>query len=372
MCPAISNNQSKAAEIVKQAFSAKDTIKILPCEGEKLKKDVKVALFLSLQSDEQQIDEEDASTDVNFKLASKPYLEFYEGFLLAVDSLQRTGINIELLQYDVKLDSSKLLRQLNDSKLKDVDLIIGPFNNNLFELVADWAYNYNIPVINPIATSNKVLLTHSNVIHINTTLNTQIEQLASYVARFDTLNVVLIETNEKEAKQANQLFFNKYVDLFKKNYFNKNPLIKRLSYSEFSAIEKSLRSDNVNIVFIPSSSQVNVINMITKLNDLTRSYKIVLVYMPLWRKFEQNIDLEHLFNLNTLCFKPFNIDYDNPLIKNFIINYRYWYKIEPSKYSFLGYDVAMYFISLIRKYGTHFYSCINENQVNLLSNAILF
>ncbi len=98
-----------------------------------------MALFIPLLNDDALIDEEDASTDPNFKLSPKPFIEFYEGFLMAIDSIRRQGLSVELLQYEIKRDSSKIKQYLNDKNLQDADLIIGPFYDNIFDMVAAWA-----------------------------------------------------------------------------------------------------------------------------------------------------------------------------------------------------------------------------------------
>jgi hypothetical protein len=82
--------------------------------------------------------------------------------------------------------------------------------------------------------------------------------------------------------------------------------------------------------------------------------------MPTWKKFEQNIELEHLFNLHTHSFQPFYVDYSNPFVKNFVLAYRDLYKIEPTKFSFLGYDCSILLLSLLQKLWSKTFIIANE------------
>ncbi|MGQ9847631.1 MAG: LysM peptidoglycan-binding domain-containing protein, partial [Bacteroidales bacterium] len=332
-------------------------------------KKVKVALFIPLLNDEVLIDDEDATTDPNFKLSPKPFLEFYEGFLMAIDSVRRQGLSIELVQFEIKQDSGKIQQYLSDKNLQDADLIIGPFYDNIFNIVAAWANTKQIPVINPISSTCRSLYNYNNVILLNTTLNSQFSQVTKYLAAFDSLNIVIIRANSTDDMQI--------VNTYKKAYLQQHrgsSTVKEVNYSAngIDAVEKALDKDRVNVIIIASSSQTFVINLLTKLNDLTRQYKLLLSYMPTWKKIEQNFELEHLFNLHTHSFQPFFIDYSNVYVKNFVLSYRDLYKIEPSKFSFLGYDCGIYFLSILHKYGRNFYNCINEITVNQLGSCFYF
>lgn len=365
------NNDAIKIDSLLKDKEKKDPTKVFNCNvqiSSPLKK-VKVALFIPLLNDEVLIDDEEASTDPNFKLSPKPFLEFYEGFLMAIDSVRRQGLSIELVQFEVKQDSSKIKQYLNDNNLQDVNFIIGPFYDNIFNIVAAWAKLKQIPIINPISSTCRSLYNYNNVILLNTSLNSQLSQVTKYLGAFDSLNIVIVHANSSEDMQI--------MNTFKKTFLNQHhgsSTVKEVNYSAngINAVEKALDKDNINVIVITSSSQTFVINVLTKLNDLTRNYKLLLLYMPTWKKIEQNFELEHLFNLHTYAFQPFFIDYTNVYVKNFILSYRDLYKIEPSKFSFLGYDCGIYFMSLLQKYGQNFFNCINEVQVNQLASNFYF
>ncbi|MCX7862133.1 MAG: LysM peptidoglycan-binding domain-containing protein [Bacteroidales bacterium] len=359
---------------IKQNSTTIKAIEAIDCQKAIQTKTIKVAILLPLQNDFAILEEEESSTDPNIKLSPKSYLEFYEGFLLAIDSIRKSGTNIELWQYEIKRDSSKVIQLLNDKNLQNADLIIGPFHENIFEMVASWAESKQIPVINPVMPSNKALYNCSNVIQLNTTLNSQIEQFARYMASFDSLNMIIVHTNSNEDIQILTIYKKHYIESYTDNFKSKLPSLKEINYHQSGqeGLEKLLHRNKINIVFIPSQSQVFVINLMTKLNELTKSYRIILCYMPTWKKFENNIELEHLFNLNTHAFQPFYIDYNRPEVNNFVRFYRFYFKTDPSRLSFLGFDAGIYFLSMIKNYGKSFYSCINHCDAKTLSSNFYF
>lgn len=54
------------------------------------------------------------------------YTEYYQGFLMAVDSLKRQGASINVYAYDSEESESTVRRILSDPILKEMDLIIAP------------------------------------------------------------------------------------------------------------------------------------------------------------------------------------------------------------------------------------------------------
>lgn len=64
------------------------------------------------------------------KSESGRMVEYYEGFLLAVDSLKRTGVSIDLHTYNSGSDAASISTLLNREELKQMDIIFGPCTNN--------------------------------------------------------------------------------------------------------------------------------------------------------------------------------------------------------------------------------------------------
>ena len=58
----------------------------------------------------------------------KRMVEYYEGFLMAVDSLKRTGTSIDLYVYDCGKDVSTLNSILAKNEMKSMNVIFGPMH----------------------------------------------------------------------------------------------------------------------------------------------------------------------------------------------------------------------------------------------------
>lgn len=336
----------------------------------------KIALLLPIQSDALTIENEDeaSSSNSNFSPQPKPFLEYYEGFLLAIDSLKKSGLNIELKLIDIKKDSAKTIELINNGELQNSDLIVGPVYEQNFKLVADYASKKGINIIFPINSQNSEVFSNSRVFMINSSFTSQMNQATKYLASFKDINYIVINNG---TDLENEIITNYKTILYKEfsNNFNTNEVpYKEILYSNsgINGVESSLKKDIINVLIIPSGNQIFVINILTKLQSLTKKYKIILAGMPSWKKFDNNIEIEYLHNLNMLSFIPFNIDYSNVLVKNYIIDYRSYYKCEPTKFSFLGFDTGIYFLNALKNYGHDFQDCLPNLYLQLLESNFNF
>ena len=100
----------------------------------------------------EQVDDAFLETEVsNKQLLAKPfsYLHFYEGFMLAVDSMvSQYDMKLDLKVYDVDQDTNKVISAINDPWLSNADVIVGPFHVKAFEKVMAFAEENDILIVN--------------------------------------------------------------------------------------------------------------------------------------------------------------------------------------------------------------------------------
>src|SRR6185295_12251510 len=65
-------------------------------------------------------------SDFYFPEETRIAVEFYQGAMLAIDSLKKMGLKATILVYDVGNDSATITAVLARPQLRDADLIIGP------------------------------------------------------------------------------------------------------------------------------------------------------------------------------------------------------------------------------------------------------
>ena len=137
------------------------------------------------------------------------FLQFYYGSLIAVDSLKKQGLNIELHVYDVDDDMAKAMKVINMDEMRSMDLIIGPFFSRIFPLASNFARIFDIPIVNPLSKRSDIVQNNAQVYKFQPTDRFQIEDVKRLVSQeFKDSRIFLLD---KEQKNYNN-FFDQYAD----------------------------------------------------------------------------------------------------------------------------------------------------------------
>ena len=169
-----------------------DTVFVIP-EVAREQRHVKVALMLPLYVKENKLplSEEEIPVDTlgvnirneHWRLSSRtePFLQFYQGVLMAVDSLKRLGYTIDLYVYDTERDPNTVQRLVGELNLLSPDLIIGPVYANTYKAVAEQLGNRTIPMIFPLSSRGGDLVRFPNFVQLNTSTVSLVEEMADWI-----------------------------------------------------------------------------------------------------------------------------------------------------------------------------------------------
>lgn len=380
-----------------------------------------VPLFLEDMQDSVKVDQVKRGNAQGFQPFT--FINFVEGAQLAVDSLRKTGVNISLKVYDVDKSLTKTTKVLQNSELKDVDLIIGPFYNQSFHQVALFAGNFGIPIVNPLSYRSNILKEYKTSIKVKPSEKSQIPLLQEVVKQYHHNSKVffITQTSYRDADKALDIEnalkevinpsakINNY-DLF--NYstmvalrdeewlegdelpvYNMegkriDPLVMQENLDDSTYFDNSLIRINYlpqgiepfmnqasalreNIVVLYGRDKSFVMNIMNKLNEFRDSLNISLIGMPVWETFN-NVDLTQMDNLNTVVFKSSFIDFDSEKTQDFIYNFRQQYSTDPGEYGFTGYDIMWFFANAINYFGRDFSDCLPMFETTSLSGDMWF
>lgn len=326
-------------------------------ENIKLKDSYNIALFLPFHSEEAALMDVDkiVKGEEQIPAKTKVAIEFYEGVLMAFDSLKKQGFKGTLFVYDIdETDSNRLQTILKKPELKTMDLIIGPLNGSDFMEVAKFAKENKISITSPLSSQNKILLNNTYVSKVIPSVTTHLELMAEFVAeKYAAENIILITNSIKENNLSDT--FKKRITEMLQRTSNKDSLLKEVAYNAkgFNGVQNFLSSSKANIIVVPSNNQAFVTDLITKLNAVEDKYKIILFGMQSWNNFD-NLDIEYLNRLQ--LHLPVNsfVDYDNEATKKFIKQYREKYKTDPGTYAYYGFDISYFYLSALKKTGHKF------------------
>lgn len=304
-----------------------------------------ITLLLPFNTDE--IDSVKFAKNTRTAIPSKSYaaIEFYEGVLLAIDSLKQLGLNLKLQVYDAPNDSAKIAEVLKHSAIKNSDLIIGPFHNVPAAMVAAYCKKNQILNCIPYAQQNKLLLGNSYAIKVSASSGTQVEAIADFIGkRYKKENIVLLHNGLLKEKSSVEVFKEKAKPLL-----GKDSLVEVIfKTSGAKGLQAKLSTTGNNIIFIPSNDQAFVTSLVNSLRIIKKDYQITLFGMESWISFD-NLDINTIQDLQLNIPSSGYVNFSSATCLNMMKKYRTKFKTDPTKYAFQGYDCGLYFLQELMK-----------------------
>lgn len=300
-------------------------------------------------------------------------VEYYEGFLMAVDSLKQRGISIELYTYNSGPESKSLDTLLNKAEMKEMDIIFGPLYQAHINPLAAFAKKNNIRLVIPFTSKDNTVFNTPIIYQINTPQSyLYSEAYDHFVREFPNANVIFIEAAEGSEEKA------EFIKGMKEALKNRAIPMTSVKDSDAASFKSALKTDRQNI-FVPTSGKnVTLIKVLPHLTLLAREMpeiNISLFGYPEWQTYTKD-HLESFFELNTYFYSSFYTNNLLPAAINFTHNYRRWYAKEMAdrypKYGMLGFDTAYYFLYGLARYGNNFEENLSLLDFNPIQTGFKF
>jgi LysM repeat protein/ABC-type branched-subunit amino acid transport system substrate-binding protein len=307
---------------------------------------------------------------------SENYLKFYEGVLLAVDSLQRSGMRIVLNVFDTQQNADSIRKFIYAESFLETDLIIGPVFPNVQKEVAAIAAKNRIPIISPLSAQSNDLTSNQYYFQVNPSRDFLIAKTAELISEeYYNGNFVVIGTsrsgNIPEAKVVDMV----REKLSPSGYWNSPRGLQFNSYNFSSqgpgGLSRVLSRDRENVIFVSSLNEGDLSVVLSNINNLARTYPVTLIGFNRYEQFT-SIQEDFFHNLKLHYVAPYWADYTHPETIRFIKKFRQHFHTDPGNYGMQGYDVAFYFLSALKNYGKDFKDCLPYHQVHLAQGSYRF
>jgi LysM repeat protein len=313
-------------------------------------------------------------------LHSRNFLCFYEGFLMALDTMKKTGINIRLDLYDDRNEQKVVDSVLRHTDLVNSDLIVGPVEVKFQKNISAFSYKNQIPMVSPFMSDDDYAIANPFYFQINPSKDYILRKTADFIGKeYSGKNIIVLKPYSYEQLKGTDLVETvrekvKYYASKKNVSQNNFTLININEGGEegYWGVKKSLKPDVENIVFIPPSNnrterEAILSKAINSLYVLSDEFQITLVGMSDYPTFK-SINTEYFHKLNLHFVTPNFIDYNDQEVTSFIKNYRKMFLTEPNQFSYRGYDVAKFYLEAYRQFGRNFANKITSLNTNTLQS----
>ena len=289
-------------------------------------------------------------------------VEYYEGFLMAVDSLKRMGTSIELYAYNAGSDLKSVNDILGKRELQDVDVIFGPLAQQQIKPLADFARKHKSRLVIPFTSKDNAVFRNPAVYQINTPQSYLYSEVYEHFLRqFPRANVIFIEASSGTDAKAD--FIKGLKDELRSHS------VSFVSFKEDATkddLKTALRADRTNIFIPTSGSNLVLIKSLPQLQLLVREnpeFDIHLFGYPEWQTYTHD-HLETFFELDTYFYSSFYTNDLLPAAKRFTESYRKWFGKDMEerypKYGMLGFDTGFFFLKGLSLYGDNLESNLDK------------
>ncbi|AWN82201.1 hypothetical protein DK880_00903 [Candidatus Cardinium hertigii] len=328
----------------------------------------RVAIFFPFFVDE--IDYESSTS------LSSLVLPLYQGIQLAREALAKEGIALQLFVFDTKGDTSITQALLTQKELPYMDLIIGPFYSDPISLVASFAKQHKINFVNPISSNAAIIQGNPFAFLFQPMLETYAQKAAQLTlsaiqnksvaepciavfythAREDVLQATRYKYWVEQTLRRPLDWFIELSDNAIKDFFaqlNKPDQEIEKEDSDNNNDSKITKEDLAKIthIYIPSKDKLlvsNVINLPFKLGTRPQ-----IIGHEQWIK-DEIVTLHQLRKLPFLFLSGCYIDFSRAEVTDFRNKFFQRTATFPTLYSYIGYEMMLFFGRMLATYGTYF------------------
>ena len=301
-------------------------------------------------------------------------VEFYEGFLMAVDSLKKQGVSIDLYAYDTKGSSATTNNILAKKEMKDMDIIFGPAKTQNIDELAAFADKNNIRLVIPFTPKVDEVFNNPHIYQVNTPQSYLYSEVYEHFTRkFTDSNVIFLNAGNGDTEK------DEFVKGMKTELKNKG-----IKYRDFIVTDNFYEITTVmdtlkNNVFIPTSGKstalVKILPQLTQIRRERPNYQINLFGYPEWQTYTNDY-LASFYEIGTYFYSSFYTNNLFPAAINFTHSYRRWYSKDMAniypKYGMLGYDIAYFFLKGLSKYGNKLEENLSSIHVTPIQTGFKF
>ena len=296
-------------------------------------------------------DKEEASEIILGK--SVMALEIMQGVDLALDSIEKLGIAIDMNVIDTRNDSAKVVDIIKSKVLDTMDLIIGPIYSRNMQLVSEkYGSDRDKIIISPLSKSSDFLKNQVSTVQINTPFKQQSKIISEFIKqKYDSQNIIICY-DEQEKGLA--LFMERKLDKMKNNISTMNMI-----YTHIDSIRNQFL--DTQIVILPSNNRAFVSRMLGTLGGID---SIFTVFGLSNLKNYDHLDIENMMHLDVHFPDPYYFNQHTKRDSLFLYNFEEMFLSSPSRFSKIGYNIMINFCVKELLFNLEKYR-INGGQVNI-------
>jgi ABC-type branched-subunit amino acid transport system substrate-binding protein len=277
-----------------------------------------------------------------------PAVDFVQGALVALDSLQDGDDYINASIFDTKSYTEKLSDLIKNKKLDSLSLIIGNVRDDDFQDLAAFAAEKNIPFISATYPNVAGIKANPYLVVMNSTLKSHCDAIYSYILQNHGTDKIYLCRQKGKQEDMVASYFKMMNEQDGKQLLQIETL--NMDDNVTTAFLKSKLDSNSKSVIIGGSLDETFAGELAKAcYDLYKSYSISLIGMPNWDNFSAMYSKKSMAGFPIYFTTPFYTDKYDKFSTWLTTAYQKKYKVKPSDMAYKGFESVYLFTKLLTK-----------------------
>ena len=284
--------------------------------------------------------------------ANASYVEFYQGFLLGLETLKNTKRGeTKLTVYNTGHDQQKVAQIVGSTMFEGTNLIVGPVYEDELEPVLRYAEKNSVPVVSPLA--NIAAVQSPALYQLSPDAAHKYDKVADLVDGQRDVYMIYADSYDKEfeAEAKNLLHGRPYYSYTYSFDDQKSVFRPRTPETpEVEGMDTILMSERPRLFVVLANKEVDVDRILGTISSskvaVTERSIPCAAYTVLgtsrWGRYS-NIDHTTYFNNNVVMISTYHAKRDVSAVREFDSRYIEAYGALPSLYAYRGYDTAILF-----------------------------
>jgi len=291
--------------------------------------------------------------------ANASYVEFYQGFLLGMETLKNTGRGeSKLTVYNTSHDQLKVDEIVRSTMFEGTNLIVGPVYEDELAPVIRYAEQNSVPVVSPLANISAV--ESPALYQLSPSAERKYDKVADLVNGEREIFMIYADSYDEEFEaEAKQLLHGRPYHSYTYSFDDqKSKFRARTADAPFDVIDGMdtvLMSETPRLFIVLANKEVDVDRILgtissSKVAISERSIpcaEYTVLGTSRWGRFS-NIDHTTYFNNNVVMISTYHAKRDAQTVREFDSRYIEAYGGLPSLYAYRGYDAAILFCGGMR------------------------
>ncbi|HVX27911.1 MAG TPA: hypothetical protein VHB70_16285 [Parafilimonas sp.] len=291
-------------------------------------------------------------------------LEFYNGVMMAIDSLQKENANIEVWIYDTHKRGQSIQQLLGQMQGLNFSLIIAQLSSlGEQKNVSDFSAKNSIPVISETYPTDAYLSYNPFFMMVNPTWRTHINAIYHYLDNNYRGQKIIYFTRNGSLEDA---ISKEFASVNKNRTLNFSTIILNDNFSDGDVL-KHLDSTKQNIILCGTLNENFGSALIKTLNDNGSSYNSIVMGMPTWNSLSETIG-SSADKIQIIISTSYDYLRTTNVLNNLSEEYKANFFSRPSDMVFKGFESMYHFTKLLLKYPDNFINNISDTSYTVCSN----